>query len=97
MQETREDCEIRLEVTCLNAETTEYIDTEISVTVGAIRDYVERKYNQNYPFWRFTLYWTLFYEGQRLENDNMTLADYGWENGTIGTIEAHDEYKSFDF
>ena len=74
MQESREDCEIRLEVSLLDVDAVEYIDAELSITVGAIRRYVEEKYNQNYPFYIVTLYSTLYYcvqqnEGKCLEND----------------------------
>ena len=64
------------------------IDTETNVTIGAIYRYVERLFQNrlmNQPRYR------LYYEGQPLDNHEWTLADYGWINGTVGTIVAKDE------
>ena len=54
------------------------IDTEPHLTIRQIREYLCQKLNAN------TVHLT--YKDTTLDNDNFTLADYGWRSGECGTI-----------
>ena len=60
------------------------IDTETSVTIGSIYRYIEKEFTKSFVGSRYRLY----YENQALNNHELTLADYGWINGTVGTIDV---------
>ena len=68
-------------------ELLDRLDTEPTVTIGAIRQYLIREYP---PEGDHTTY-RLYYNNQCLDNDNLTLADYGWAIGMSGTITALSE------
>ena len=65
------------------------IDTETSVTIRALLNYVEANFPRACP--NQTRY-QLQYNGQDLENLDSTLADYGWVNGTIGKIIVYEQW-----
>ena len=54
------------------------IDTELYLTIGSIRHYLREKFNLDGL--RF------FFKHRELENDDMTLEDYGWTSGTCESI-----------
>ena len=54
------------------------IDTEPYLSIRQIREYLCQKLNANTV--------NLSYKNTALDNDNLTLADYGWRSGECGTI-----------
>ena len=59
----------------------EQIDTEPHLTIGQIRAHLCRQLNANHV--------DLKHNDRLLDNDNNTLADYGWVPGECGTITVH--------
>ena len=88
MGQTQGNCRVTFQIQSCGYGYTSYkvldqIDTETTVTIGSIRRYaigVLCLQCRNGP--RYDLY----YQNRRLDNDNWTLADYGWVSGTSGTI-----------
>ena len=62
------------------------IDTETHVKVGSIRRYLSEDFNLSNVL--------LLYNGQTLRRDSLTLRDYGWVDGTFGTIIVVDQTSS---
>ena len=67
------------------------IDTEISVTIETIYQYIQDKFPIRNPR---SVKYQLYYNDQALDNYDRTLADYGWVNGTTGTITVEKECKN---
>ena len=59
-------------------ELIDQIDTEPHLTIRQIRDFVRQRLNVNRV--------QLTFRNRILNNDNETLADYGWSPGECGTI-----------
>ena len=74
---TVQDCSMQL--TLKTDRPIEEIDTELYLTIGQIRDHLYRNYNLQGV--------RLIYEGRELDNDESTLADYGFISGTRGIID----------
>ena len=62
----------------LDQDVIDQIDSELHLTIGQIRLHLY----DNFEFQRVRLH----YNGEELDNDNNTLADYGWTGGLCGRI-----------
>ena len=56
------------------------IDTELHLTIGQIRQYLQNNFNLRGV--------QLYFRGLLLNNDAFTLADYDWTNGMCEEIEV---------
>ena len=54
------------------------------VTIGAIRRHLTKEFQLASPCTKYRL----VYNDQQLDNDHLTLSDYGWKIATSGTIIA---------